>query len=275
MTDKETHLKVWAPPHLINHASGLVNTLLELGYLASLTSEIVYDEDDTSVYILYCFWLCNTPKNYIIYQVENEYRFYSREGYSNVIENAIAIWGYSTKNIKLFKNYYQDEVYFVPPGFIRRKVNIERDIGVLFYGWWTNRRQRVIDELKRLGVEVKLIWGRFDPTFGDAMLDILGRTKIVLNIHAEDESPLELFRIHEALSCGCIVISEVTTELESYPIDYYRFITFASTQWMIANYVKMILSSYDYAYGSGKSKEFDISILDNKDYVQKAMEALC
>lgn len=275
MTDKKTHLKVWAPPHLINHAGGLVNTLLELGYLASLTSEVVYDEDDTSVYILYCFWLCNTPKNYIIYQVENEYRFYSREGYSHVIENAISIWGYSTKNIKLFKNYYQDVVHFVPPGLVRRKEGVERDIDVLFYGWWTDRRQRVIDELKRLGVEVKVIWGRFDPTFGEEMIDILMRTKIVLNIHAEDNSPLELFRIHEALSCGCIVMSEVTEELESYPIDYHRYVNFGHLQGMIANYIKITLSSYANAYGDGKLKEFDVSVLDNKYYVQKAMEALC
>lgn len=44
-----------------------------------------------------------------------------------------------------------------------------------------------------------------ENTLHQQMWDILKRTKVVINIHYYDNSPLELYRLHESISHGCKV----------------------------------------------------------------------
>lgn len=81
----------------------------------------------------------------------------------------------------------------------------KKDIDVAFVGSMTDRRKRILDRLRR----------RFDiqtfHAFGKEMTRIFNRSKIILNIHAEDYLDTET-RIFEALGCGAFVLTETLAE---------------------------------------------------------------
>lgn len=78
---------------------------------------------------------------------------------------------------------------------------VARDIDVLFVGSLTPRRVRILERLSQK-------WNvRVEQAFGTAMVDLLHRSKIVLNIHAEDFLDVET-RIYEVLGSGAFLLSE-------------------------------------------------------------------
>ncbi|MGN6816930.1 MAG: glycosyltransferase family protein, partial [Solirubrobacterales bacterium] len=101
----------------------------------------------------------------------------------------------------------------------------ERDIDVLFLGCASERRQRAVasyaDLLERFRCEFILA----DPSVPNAhegpsfvtganKRALLARSKVVLNIHAEEGVGFEWLRAAEAISCGCAVVSEHAPDLE-------------------------------------------------------------
>lgn len=76
-----------------------------------------------------------------------------------------------------------------------------KDIDVVFVGAMLPRRARIIERLRtRFPVEVMSV-------FGDELAQTFNRTKIVLNLHAEEYLDTET-RIFEALGCGAFVLTE-------------------------------------------------------------------
>ncbi len=87
----------------------------------------------------------------------------------------------------------------------RRLPDIERDIDVLFVGARLPRRTRILDRLSRnFHVEVR-------RAFGNEMVRLFNRARIVLNIHAEHALDTET-RVYEALGCGALLITERLSE---------------------------------------------------------------
>ncbi len=83
----------------------------------------------------------------------------------------------------------------------RRLPGTERDIDVLFVGSITERRRRVLDGLKNhFTVQVR-------RAFGEEMVRLFNRARVVLNIHAASELDTET-RVYEALGCGALVVTE-------------------------------------------------------------------
>jgi hypothetical protein len=79
--------------------------------------------------------------------------------------------------------------------------HVERDIDVLFVGSVTPRRQRVLDELqKHHSILVA-------SAFGEELVYLFSRAKVVLNIHAEEYLDTET-RVFETLGCGAFLLSE-------------------------------------------------------------------
>jgi GT2 family glycosyltransferase len=101
----------------------------------------------------------------------------------------------------------------------------QRDIDILFLGRVTERRERALadyaDLLERFECEFILSDDRTpNPTAGanfatkESKLRLLARSKVLLNIHGEDEPYFEWLRAVEAISSGCVVVSEHSTDLE-------------------------------------------------------------
>lgn len=82
---------------------------------------------------------------------------------------------------------------------------MEKDIDILFIGSMLPRRRKILDELQQDFIIAEY------SAFGDQMVTLLNRAKIVLNIHAENYLDTET-RIFEALGCGAFVITEKLSE---------------------------------------------------------------
>ena len=107
----------------------------------------------------------------------------------------------------------------------RRMDAARRDVDVLFVGRSTPRREKALalyaDVLERLNCEFLLSDDSRPNTgngvnfrTGESKLELLSGTKVVLNVHGEGEPYFEWLRIAEAMSCGCAVVTEHSTDLE-------------------------------------------------------------
>jgi hypothetical protein len=107
----------------------------------------------------------------------------------------------------------------------RRLDAADRDIDILFIGRTTTRRQRALahyaDVLERFNCRILLsddsrpnVGEGVNFVSGEAKLELLSRSKVLLNVHGEDEPYFEWLRVAEAMSCGCAVVTEHSTDLE-------------------------------------------------------------
>ena len=145
-----------------------------------------------------------------------------RKQWLEIMAKAQAVWDYSLTNRPLvaktglpfthvpfgYAQAYEEEFNRSTGG-----KHSEQDIDVLFFGWVSQRRQTILDELVRRGMKVHV--ASFKNPAVDATLDeLLARSKIVLGIHcyADPSAHLpdlarfdylisnRLFAIHEQLS---------------------------------------------------------------------------
>ena len=107
----------------------------------------------------------------------------------------------------------------------RRRPDGERDIDILFVGRTTPRRELALatyaDQLERFNCEILLSDDSSPNTeegvnfqSGETKRELLARTKVVLNVHGEREPYFEWLRIAEAMSAGCAVVTEHSTDIE-------------------------------------------------------------
>ena len=91
-------------------------------------------------------------------------------------------------------NGFDETFYKVLPG-------IKKDIDVLFVGNITPRRKKIFEQIsKRFPILVT-------QEYGNGLVNLLNRAKIVLNIHAADYLDTET-RVFETLGCGAFLLSE-------------------------------------------------------------------
>jgi hypothetical protein len=101
----------------------------------------------------------------------------------------------------------------------------ERDIDVLFIGRATKRRELALalyaDVLERFNCQFILSDNRtpnsdegLNFVTGEGKLRLLARSKVLLNVHGEDEPYFEWLRAAEAISSGCVVVTEHSTDME-------------------------------------------------------------
>lgn len=205
------NFKILTVPHTLFAAKGMVIQLRKLGHNAQIVQRAKPGDHD--VYIIYQanhVAMRDMPANYILQQTEIYHsHWFGRSEYRQKIRNAIAIWDYSTKNIDSYSEL-NDSICIVEPGIFPYHPGLgiqnSRTIPWLFYGWieGSDRRRLMIDRIKK-AIPLEVITN----TLEDAMWYTLSRTRVVINIHYHQEGdPLELYRICEAQSMGCRVLTE-------------------------------------------------------------------
>jgi len=106
----------------------------------------------------------------------------------------------------------------------RRAEVPERNIDLLFIGRTTPRRERALagyaNVLERFNCQLLLsdnsrpnVGGDVNFESGDEKLRLLSRAKVLLNVHGDKEPYFEWLRIAEAMSCGCAVVTEHSTDI--------------------------------------------------------------
>lgn len=138
------------------------------------------------------------------------------------------IWDYSQENARRLREAGAERVVHCPIGYHSRMTCIEpapeEDIDVLFYGSVNPRRREVLEALQAADIDVKVFFG----AYGKERDDIIARSKIVLNIHAMDESIWEIFRVSHLLANKKCVVSEdggKDSELEFFAQRATRYVS--------------------------------------------------
>jgi len=127
-----------------------------------------------------------------------------------LFQRAEKIWDYSESNTR-YLNELGLKTEVVPLGYHNKLEEVTfsefPDYDVLFVGFLTDRRKKIIDELqKHCCVSIQQRWGK---DFSEA----LGRSKILLNIHQYDvPTPLEQPRISYALNNHSFVVCESSVD---------------------------------------------------------------
>ena len=192
-------IKIYVRAHVLCAAEALANHLRKLGHEAIIVGDI--DQNDTTLHIIYCAFAAPAiPNKYIVYQTEVLNSKWFTEDYQRILDSALAIWDYDERNVLLMPSKAH---WLIPPGINHQKLDGMRDIDVMHYGSINEHRRSLLNEIRDYCC-VKIV----EDVYGEEMYALLGRAKVVLNLHYYPHAPLEVFRIHEALSYGCHVISE-------------------------------------------------------------------
>jgi glycosyltransferase involved in cell wall biosynthesis len=152
---------------------------------------------------------------YVLYQFEQLFEdrgvLVEVPEYAALIKSASQIFEYSPSNMQTLKHLgFADKCLYLPPSF-HRSLEVfhpspSPTIDVLMVGSYSERRNRIVDQLRQRGLSVVHAFN----VYGEELINYMKQTKIVLNIHWADQvNALETMRISFALANRCFVISEV------------------------------------------------------------------
>ncbi len=123
------------------------------------------------------------------------------------------VWDYSYHNMKVLQTLGVDTVTYCGIGYspvLSRISQAMEDIDILFYGSINSRRLKILQELKRRGVEVVGIFG----VYGEERDRYIARSKVIVNIHYYEARVFEMVRVSYLLANKKFVISEVGHDQE-------------------------------------------------------------
>ena len=119
------------------------------------------------------------------------------------------VWDYSQQNIDVFKGMGLSNIHLLKLGYQKELDRIQKipaqDIDILFYGSINPRRAHVLDNLKNFGLNTHTSFG----VYGKDRDDLIGRSKIVLNLHYYKSEIFEVVRVFYLLSNAVAVVGEI------------------------------------------------------------------
>jgi len=233
--------------HLMQGYQEVVDSLLwglhELGYEAHFSPDtfrpdarhIILRGDAAPIALLKAL-----PTDTIFYNIEQTYHLFlsddSAEKFKTILESFIYIrqhfelWDYSTKNMEAMLAVASSmPLKHVPIGFAPILQRIERpqhqDIDVLIYGMPHSYRLDVFKTLCERGLHCLFLCG----LYGSARDDLIGRSKIVLNLSGgEPESIFPVVRASYLLANRKLVLADFQPRLHYEP-DMAQAVVFCAT----------------------------------------------
>jgi len=200
---------------------------------AGYSSVLATNQIDMSAYnVIFCAHLMNVrdadnlPKDTIIFnseQLQNKDAWYMGDGAYRAYLDRFYVWDYSIKNLSLVGHPRVDFIPFLYCHDMRRR-DMTRTPGkdLCFYGVLSERRKIIFDAMKRLGVPVEVMFGKYGE---DRDREIL-QSWAVLNLRQFDDVKLfEPIRCFYPLSHGVPIISEAASQDPTF--DYYKDWIFA------------------------------------------------
>lgn len=149
--------------------------------------------------------------HYVAFQMEQTVsdRWFTKE-YLSDLNNAAAVFDYSTSNIKKLENKLTTNIVYVPVEYTADLYEgTIKEYDVVFYGdYKSDRRAFFLEELAKR-FNIKILY----EVYGDKLYNELRKAKIAVNIHYYEDALLETTRIYELLSLGIAVISEKSSDL--------------------------------------------------------------
>ncbi len=222
VASQEKKIFLLTPPTTYHNAVTMANCLESFGFNTSIGSD--YDAmeqlNNRNLYIVLApdYFQKGLPLNYIAFNFEQStYVWWYTKGYMSKLHHSLAVLDYTRANIEYLKKrgIPEDKLHYLPlaanaceEGILEAKTP-----ACIFYGGTKfSRRARMLAELKEsCGLKV------IENVYGEEMQRILKEASIVVNIHAEADAVLETTRICEAISHGCLVISETCSNYDEFP----------------------------------------------------------
>ena len=130
------------------------------------------------------------------------------------LARGLMVWDYSLVNVKEWQRLGYT-VRHVPIGYtpnLTRIPQVEKDCDVLFLGWMTDRRAKIIRDLMDAGLKVR--WS--DKCYGGGRDNLIARSKVILNVHHDGRDMFEIVRVSYLLANRCCVVTEVSSDWEEY-----------------------------------------------------------
>ncbi len=197
-------------------AEGLAWALRELGHTAAIGENTL---DPRAINIVLGTHLLPEaealalPENSIVYNLE-QLGAAELPAWYPVLAERVRVWDYSELNLPYWKRVQcLVPVQVVPVGFAPVLEKIpqasRQDIDVLFYGSLNERRKLILLQLEAAGVKVHHVFG----VYGQERDALIGRAKLVLNVHFYESKLFEIVRVSYLLANGKAVITEQSPDL--------------------------------------------------------------
>lgn len=189
--------------------------LKDLGHSVAISINKTYVDATNiliGVHLLDPLLIAQTPKSSIVLNTE-QIAIDNNNWNKNIFDWAecFTLWDYNERNVakwsslgissKLLKIGFH-------PNLVRIPKASDQDIDVLFYGSIGPRRQKVLDEIKALGANVKAVFGIYGPERDR----LISRSKVILNLHHYDSKIFEIVRVFYLMSNSKAVVAEVSDE---------------------------------------------------------------
>ena len=148
------------------------------------------------------------PDNSIIYNLEP---FYDSSpilniGYLETMRRC-KVYDYQRKNVEYLESI-GIEANYLPYRYspiMEKNVEQEEDIDILFFGGINARRIQLLKQLEKSGLNYKIVtYG----CFGKERDELISRAKIIINVHYQDNYPLEVVRLNYLMANKRFIISE-------------------------------------------------------------------
>lgn len=261
---KNDIVTILTPGHTFFVASLIQAALSRCNIQSEIISDTKHKCKKNTPYIVICPQVFKRlpRKRVIFFQMEQYTSRWFTPKYYRLLNKADIIFDYSIDNIeKLLKeNISFSKLFYLPISFniINDCPKIsERKYDILFYGDISSpRRKKFLDAIgKRYNIKIAT------NHFGDEIRQLLLESKIVLNIHYYPQNILETTRLYEAISHGCIVISESSSDIDQHSLlkDVINFVDCDDIDGMIST-IDMFLSNEQYSI---KKQEHNLSIIRN------------
>lgn len=125
----------------------------------------------------------------------------------NLMNKALFVCDFDENNINKYKNNINNNIYYFPSPFYYDNNdynNIKKEYDIVFFGAINERRKKILDNIKKNKIEIKILTGKFNNELDYYLL----RSKYCINIHFYEDSELESDRINICLKNNCCIISE-------------------------------------------------------------------
>lgn len=146
------------------------------------------------------------------------------------------VWDYSASNVAWFAARGVRAKH-VPIGYVPELKRIQKspipDIDVLFYGLVNTRRRRILDDLKAAGLKVHETFN----CYGSERDELIGRSKIVLNMHFYDTGIFEMVRCSYLFANQVCVVSEESVDVPTELVGAIALVPYDRLTWMCQHLV--------------------------------------
>jgi len=134
-------------------------------------------------------------------------RFLAQKGYRFV--------DYSAANIPVLESWGATEIILMPLGYVPELDRLKKSWPVydlLFYGGRNRRRNKLLNEIKDTGVNLRYLHG----VYGQDRDHFIEQSKVVLNLHLYDSEIFELVRVNYLMHNKVCVLTEMnkSTKIE-------------------------------------------------------------